>query len=103
MSARRNGRMPPSSSFSKHIINFLYDPLGPLDARIDELVRPWAPLWRPDQVVCRLHVQARKNRCHDSEHALASLIYSGILLYFAYCSPSGTEMGGRIHGQSHNL
>ena len=75
MSARRNGRMPPSSSFSKHIINFLHDPLGPLDARIDELVRPWAPLWSPEQVVCRLHVQARKNRCHDSNHPFSTFVH----------------------------
>jgi len=47
----------------------------PLDACLDELVHPWAPLWRPEQVICRLHVQARKNRCHDSEHSLSTFIH----------------------------
>lgn len=58
-----------------HRINLPHDPLGPLDARLDELVRARASLWRPEKVIRRLHVQARENRCHDSEHALSTFVH----------------------------
>jgi hypothetical protein len=61
------------------VVNFLHDSLGPLNARFDELVRPWASLWASKQIVSRPHVQARQNRGHDSNDALAALVHSGMV------------------------
>ena len=61
------------------VVNFLHDSLGPLNARFDELVRPWASLWASKQVVSRPHVQARQNRGHDSNDAFAALVHQSII------------------------
>jgi hypothetical protein len=67
--------MQLASSAREHIINLPHDPLGPLDARFNQLICSWTSLWSTEQVVRRLHVQARKNCCHDSEHALSTFVH----------------------------
>ena len=79
------------SAFPKHTVDLFHDLLSPLDARIDELVRSRASLRRSEEIVCRLHVQARKNRCHDSNHALATFVHGWQYNSFAFCSPCGIE------------
>jgi hypothetical protein len=56
-------------------VNLLHDLLSPLNAGRDQLVRPWASLGSAEQIVSRLHVQAGENRCHDSQHALATFVH----------------------------
>jgi hypothetical protein len=58
-------------------INLAHDPLSPLDARIDKLVRARAPLRPFEKIVRCLHVMAGKNRCHDSDDSFPSLIHLG--------------------------
>jgi len=70
---RRSFRLPA------HCINPLHDTLGPLNARINQLVRPCASLWSSEQVICRLHVQTRKNRCHDSDHSFSAFVHLGTI------------------------
>jgi hypothetical protein len=54
-----------TASPRKHIVNLPHDFLCPLNASGDEFVAPWASLRTSEEVVCRLHVQARKNSCHQ--------------------------------------
>ena len=70
-----------SFSARKHIINLLHDPLGPLDARVNQLICSRTALWRAKQIVCRLHVQACKNRCHDSDHAFSAFVHWRSIAY----------------------
>jgi len=58
-----------------HIINLPHDPFRPLDACVNQLICSGTSLWCPEQVVCRLHVQARKNRCHDSDQPFSTFIH----------------------------
>jgi len=39
------------------------------------------PLWRPEQVVRCLHVQARKNCRQDSNHSLSAFVRSRSIAY----------------------
>jgi hypothetical protein len=70
-------------------INLAHDSLSPLNARINQLVRARASLRSSEKIVRRLHVQAGKDRCHDSDHALSTFVHLGeayhnIRLVFAH-------------------
>jgi hypothetical protein len=56
-------------------INLAHDSLCPLDARIDQVVRARASLWRPEEIVRSIHVQAGKYRGHDSDHSFSALFH----------------------------
>jgi hypothetical protein len=61
--------VPHMSSTLRH------DSLSPLNARFDELVRSWAPLWTSEQIVSGSHVNAGKDRSHDPEHTFAAFVH----------------------------
>jgi hypothetical protein len=67
----------PSFHLPAHRINFFHYQHSPLNACVNQLVRPWASLWSPEQVISGLHVQARKNRSHDSDHPFAAFVHGG--------------------------
>jgi hypothetical protein len=69
---------------SAGVVDLLHDPLCPLNARGNQLVRPWASLWPTEQIVGGLHVQTRKDRGHDPDHAFAPLVHR---LRIILCSP----------------
>ena len=83
-----------------HGINPSHNPLCPLDARVNQFVRPWASLRRPEQVIGCLHVQTRKNRCHDPDHPFAAFVHPGTIPLSpcvrqgVYCSHPETELVG---------
>jgi len=54
-----------------------------LHRRSDQLVGSRAALWATKEIVRRSHVQARQNRGHNANHALAALVHQIIL----QCSP----------------
>jgi hypothetical protein len=58
-------------------INLAHDSLSPLNARIDQVVRARASLWRPEEIVRPIHVQASKYRGHDSDHSFAAFVHRG--------------------------
>jgi hypothetical protein len=58
---------PHSSLARKHVINSPHDPLGPLNASLNQPVSPWAALRPAKQVICALHVQRSQNCRHDSD------------------------------------
>jgi hypothetical protein len=56
-------------------VDLVHDKLSPLDTRSNQLVSPWASLGPPEQIVSRSHVKTGQDRCHDSDHALASFVH----------------------------
>ena len=75
-SAESRSNMIPSATFVYSLHYFL----SPLDACGDQLVRTWASLRPSEQIVSRLHVQARQNRCHDPDDSFAALVHVRIQL-----------------------
>ena len=61
------------------LVDLLYDFLSPLNACSNQLVTPWASLWSAEQVICRLHVQACENRCHNPDDPFATFIHCRIV------------------------
>jgi hypothetical protein len=80
--SRRRWHSPSQEpSARENIINLPHDSLCPLDACSNQLVSARTTLWSSEQVVCRLHVQARKNCCHDSDHAFSALVHGRSIAY----------------------
>src|ERR1700683_3323157 len=69
----------PASGVIADFIDFIHDPLCPMNARGNQLVRPGASLWTTEQIIGSFHVQAGKNRRHDPEHSFASFVHFGSL------------------------
>src|ERR1019366_6875300 len=85
----RNTERANSFPLPAHSINPSHNTLCPLNARVNQLVRPWASLRSSAQVIGGLHVQARKNRSHDPDHPFAAFVHRQSLHLFAVCSPHG--------------
>jgi hypothetical protein len=68
-------------------VDLRHDYLGPLNTCGDQFVCPGASLRSSEQIVSRLHVQARENRSHDSDHPFAALIHVPEFIIFALYSP----------------
>ena len=64
-----------SSRVPKCSVNLLHDLLSPLNARRDQLVRPWAALRSAEQIIGGSHVQTGENRCHDADHSFPAFIH----------------------------
>ena|ERR1039458_8969290 len=71
---------------SAPFVDLLHDLLSPLNACGDQLVRAWASLWPSEQIVSRLHVQAGKDRSHQSDHTFAALVHGHESSMFAISS-----------------
>ena len=76
----------PLLRWRESLVNFLHNPLSPLNTSVDEFVRPWAPQLTPEQVVSGAHVQARENRSHDPDDTFAALIHERAFYAFAFSS-----------------
>jgi hypothetical protein len=69
-----------SSFVPEHVVNLFHDLLRPLDARFDQLVRPWAALRTAEQVVGGAHVQAGQDCSHDPDDTFASFFHASKVL-----------------------
>jgi hypothetical protein len=85
------------------VVNLLHDSLSPLNARIDQLVCPWASLRTSEQVVSGLHVQACENRSHDANYTLASLVHGGIIAASYFIRLTNLGHGGGVFMKTVNL
>jgi hypothetical protein len=58
-------------------VNLLHYPLSPLNACGDQSISSRTSLRTSEQVICRLHMQARENRSHYSDDTLPAFIHDG--------------------------
>ena len=87
-SSRRATGLKLLSDFAGiYVVNFLHDPLCPLNAGRYEPIRASA-LWSAKKIVRRPHVHRRQDRCHDSNHPLPALVHNQQRTPFALYSPT---------------
>ena len=87
---RRNDKKakdaPNSASLPIYAIDFLHDPLSPLNSRSNERLGSWAWLGIKE-VFGRFKVTSDQDSSHYREHSFATLFHDDKLIMFAFCSP----------------
>ena len=81
-----------------HAIDFLHDPLGPLNSRGDQGFRPRAWLGIEEIFRCPQMTGHQDSR-HDREHSFASFVHGRQLSIFAFSSLSDGQIPVKAPGR----
>ena len=97
MLAQTSRRAIESCFLSIDAIDFLHDPLGPLNSRSNQRFRPRARL-RIEEIFRRLQMAGHQDSRHNREHSFATLVHERSVSYSLFVRLAQSAVAIKIRG-----